>query len=63
MTPSPSKAKISALARFVGPEVAAIIAQHLDTEGIDNLAGTLAKLNQSERETQVAELQAWGARN
>jgi glycine cleavage system regulatory protein len=63
MTPSPSKAKISALARFVGPEVAAIIALHLDTEGIDNLAATLAKLNQSEREAQVAELQAWGARN
>jgi hypothetical protein len=63
MTSSPSKAKISALARFVGPEVARIIARHLDSEGMDNLAATLAKLNQSEREAQVAELQAWGARN
>jgi hypothetical protein len=61
MTPSPSKAKISALARLVGPEVARIIALHLDNEGVENLTATLAKLDQIEREAQVAELKTWGA--
>jgi hypothetical protein len=61
MNVAPSKAKISALARLVGPEVARIIALHLDTEGVENLTATLAKLDRIEREAQVAELKTWGA--